>query len=174
MLPKSKVKSGRELEKQLKRFQEVKLIIFSVANHKNISASFLMNSFRSMVDIHDYMKILLFFQIIKISLFLFYSIHFVLFRWISTTTLSWAPVRPFMTFSGSNSCIFVNSQHISRPHHHLHSCLRSALATLSRCLAMKNMLGSLAQRSTIFPFVILPFRRYLQSPIVQPQTVFIS
>ena len=119
MLPKSKVKSGRELEKQLKRFQEVKLIIFSVANHKNISASFLMNSFRSMVDIHstfhDYMKILLFFQIIKISLFLFYSIHFVLFRWISTTTLSWAPVRPFMKFSGSNSCIFVTSQPLSHP-----------------------------------------------------------
>ena len=122
MLPKSKVKSGRELEKQLKRFQEVKLIIFSVANHKNISASFLMNSFRSMVDIHstfhDYMKILLFFQIIKISLFLFYSIHFVLFRWISTTTLSWAPVRPFMKFSGTNSCIFVTSQHHSCLFHH--------------------------------------------------------
>ena len=132
MLPKSKVKSGRELEKQLKRFQEVKLIIFSVANHKNISASFLMNSFRSMVDIHstfhDYMKILLFFQIIKISLFLFYSIHFVLFRWISTTTLSWAPVRPFMKFSGTNSCIFITSQHISRPFYYYYYCLCSVLA----------------------------------------------
>ena len=74
------------------------------------------------------------------------------------------------------TCAFMykTSQYIARLHHQYHSCLCSALATRSRCSAMKNMLGSLAQRSTIFPFVILSFRRYLQSPIVQPQTVFIS
>ena len=64
----------------------------------------------------------------KRSLLLFCRTRFLLFRWISTTTLSWAPVRPFMKFSGSNSCIFITSQHLSRRFYHYHYCLYSVLA----------------------------------------------
>ena len=68
---------------------------------------------------HDYLIILsLCFKSWKDLYFFFVGFVSFLLRWTSITTLSWAPVRPFMKFSGTNSCIFVTSQHHSCLFHH--------------------------------------------------------